>query len=81
MSNIKYFYDIYEGEVGPLNNSLGKLTRVIDASGTNLYFYDNMGNITNDVKKIIDDRAYTNIMGVPFHNSSGSCCVPVIMVM
>ncbi len=63
MSNIKYFYDIYEGETGPLNNSLGKLTKVIDASGTNLYFYNNMGNVTNDVKKIIGDRAYTNIMG------------------
>ncbi len=26
-------------------------------------FNNNMGNIIKDVKKIIDDRAYTNIMG------------------
>ena len=61
IQDIFYSYDDYDGT--PKTNSLGKLTKVIDNSGTNLYYYDNMGNIIKDVKKIKGDKSYTNIMG------------------
>jgi len=54
-SAITYIYD----DEASKPNCIGKLSKIIDASGSSEFFYDNLGREIKTIKTLVNDGAYT----------------------